>query len=819
MGHNHDVVGSSPAQTTRNIRPRASEMAAGFFTNLYYKIIDRRGSMWTNKMRLLRRSILILLFLGVLIGTCGFSAAADENTFTTRPDVRFADDSRYKDIQQLELSFYDTADHLYNWKFPYSDDLFRYPSDEFSRLFAQCSLGFAISAFRNDKEDFLPYFDRYLAAIGFDDRDSFGYDRPPTPDSLAGVIAHKRIDDMTVIAATACGAGYGEEWSSNLMVGTGERHEGFNNAALILESHINSYIKEHNIKGKTKLWISGYSRASAVANITAADMIESGRFDDVYAYLTAVPRTTKKPVAYPGIYNICGKNDPVPRTPLQSWGYERYGTTLYTPSQETDSNYAALAHTASKTTQQLAYEPFRNNPELNHQFRLVLSFLGSFFPTTDEYVAQLQPNLMKIWTEPDLGHAFEMLAASMPKHSQLNAQQKNQRDVFVDYLTFAASQHLKSKSRQTDDGSWEADDPTADNVVLEHRPMTYISWLFSDNSTEDVFYGPTETRWIVFIGDIAVDVLKGKTTISSIDRKGSLTEAEDSGDAKPGSLPDIFMMRQGKETAVSIPSDSEYTIRVTAFNRKPLTYHDLSYDAYDTAYKPGMMYIGTPGKGTYKMKITPGEDLPELVPTDNNDAFAAFAQTPYRYSPTDEMDTEMNADRNSFLSVGEIIKIVIRTNLLLLLLYVICLIIYLVHRREAKKGSVSYSSWFVIVPHLVVITVFAVLTQVFSYYLFAIDQAMTECAAVTFFVIWLLSVRGLLRNKNRRNLLLSAVLALVTAVVFLFYHKLPLASFSVFHLLVFVAIVTTFTLLAIQSFRTTPVPETPAAEELQTKQQ
>ena len=34
MGHNHDVVGSSPAQTTRNIRPRASEMAAGFFTNL-----------------------------------------------------------------------------------------------------------------------------------------------------------------------------------------------------------------------------------------------------------------------------------------------------------------------------------------------------------------------------------------------------------------------------------------------------------------------------------------------------------------------------------------------------------------------------------------------------------------------------------------------------------------------------------------------------------------------------------------------------------------------------------------------------------------
>ena len=96
---------------------------------------------------------------------------------------------------------------------------------------------------------------------------------------------------------------------------------------------------------------------------------------------------------------------------------------------------------------------------------------------------------------------------------------------------------------------------------------------------------------------------------------------------------------------------------------------------------------------------------------------------------------------------------------------------------------------------------------------------MTECAAITFFVIWLLSVRGLLRNKNRRNLLLSIVLALVTVIVFLFYHRLPLASFSVFHLLVFAAIVTGFAFLAIQSFRTTPVRETPAAGELQTKQQ
>lgn len=750
--------------------------------------------------------IMIILFLGMLTGACGFSAAADENAFTTRPDVRFADDTRYKDVQQIELNFYDTSDHMYIWKFPYSDDLFRYPSDEFSRLFAQCSLGFAISAFRNDKEDFMPTYNQYLAAAGFSNRDSFGYDHPPTKDSLAGVIAHKRIDDTTVIAATACGAGYGEEWSSNLMVGTGPRHEGFNNAAKILEERIDSYIRNHNIKGKKKLWISGYSRASAVANITAADMIESGEFDDVYAYLTAVPRTTKKPVAYPGIYNICGKNDPVTRMPLQSWGFERYGTTLYTPSQEADSNYAALAHAASKTTQQLAYEHFRNNPELNHQYRMVLSFLGNFLPDTSAYVDQLQPNLMKLWTQPDFEHAFEILAASMPKQSHMSAQRKSQRNVFVDYLTFASSEHLKANSHQTDDGSWNPDDPTADNVVLEHRPMIYISWLFSDNSTEDVFYGPTETRRIVLIGDVDVDILKGKTVIASIDRKGKLTEAEEADDAAPGSLPDIFMMRRGNETAVSLPSDSAYTIQVSALKRKPLTYYDLSFDAYDTAYKPGLIYIGTPRKGTYKMKITPDENLPELIPIDN-DVNVSFVRAHYNYSPTDEMDTEMKADRNSFLSVGEIIKIIIGANLLVLLMILICLIIYLVHRREAKKG-VSHSSWFVIVPHLIIIAVFAALTQIFSYYLFAINQAMTECAAITFFVIFLLSVRGLLRNRNLRNLLLSIILALVTVLVFLFYQMQPLASFSVFHMMVFIAIVAGFTLMAIHSFRTDQDSET-----------
>ena len=50
-----------------------------------------------------------------------------------------------------------------------------------------------------------------------------------------------------------------------------------------LERELDRFISENNISGKIKLWITGFSRAAAVGNITAADMVMSGRFDAVYA--------------------------------------------------------------------------------------------------------------------------------------------------------------------------------------------------------------------------------------------------------------------------------------------------------------------------------------------------------------------------------------------------------------------------------------------------------------------------------------------------------------------------------------------------------
>ncbi len=198
-------------------------------------------------------------------------------------------------------------------------------------------MGLTLSAFRGNPGALSLQYETYLKEAGFINICSFGYDKPPAEDSLSDVIGMKRIGDTTVIAAASCGQGYGNEWASNFKVGSGERHEGFSQAAGLFEDHLAGYLKDNGIEGKKKLWVSGFSRASAVGNILAADMIESGEYDDVYAYLFGVPRTTRQPVKYKGIYNICGQYDPVPSVPLQSWGYERYGTDLYTPAWESDT--------------------------------------------------------------------------------------------------------------------------------------------------------------------------------------------------------------------------------------------------------------------------------------------------------------------------------------------------------------------------------------------------------------------------------------------------------------------------------------------------
>ena len=268
----------------------------------------------------------------------------------------------------------------------YNDSFFTGSNAVYNHLLARMSLSLAMSAFNSsincreitDKEMAQGYYYYYgenvpgntrkieqtpacnvadlLYKCGFDDI-SVNEDFVLTTNYHPGIndghnmgccIANKELSDGTTLIAIALrGAGYGCEWIGDFEVyGSVDQHRGFYLASQKVQDYFKEYIKEYSLSGKKiKLWITGYSRAAAVANLIAAkycaDGVDSCICDssDVFAYTFETPRGTRDLLAsasvYDGIWNIVNPIDPVPMVAMKLWGYRRFGHTVHLPSFET----------------------------------------------------------------------------------------------------------------------------------------------------------------------------------------------------------------------------------------------------------------------------------------------------------------------------------------------------------------------------------------------------------------------------------------------------------------------------------------------------
>ena len=177
-------------------------------------------------------------------------------------------------------------------------------------------------------------------SLGFSHVEFFNYDKSlnDTSDKVAYAIATKPLSTgETLISVVVRGGGYGCEWSSNFHVGSGEYyHEGFYTAMSEVYGNVVSSI---DAAGRPcTLWITGYSRGAAVANLLAGKMDDLSMTDDrvkadkIFAYTFATPQgvTTKmhpSDARYENIFNIVNPGDPVPSVALSSWDFTRYGVT------------------------------------------------------------------------------------------------------------------------------------------------------------------------------------------------------------------------------------------------------------------------------------------------------------------------------------------------------------------------------------------------------------------------------------------------------------------------------------------------------------
>lgn len=197
----------------------------------------------------------------------------------------------------------------------------------------------------------------FLEQCGFQDiKPSDTYTQVPTSDSIAYTVAQKPITvwdeesqsnkDYTLIAVGIRGAGYGAEWASNVTVGDpdnpsakGTRHKGFDDSAKVVVEGIEDYIADHNISGDVKYWVSGFSRAAAVANLTAgyltdrADDFHTAQ-KDVYGYTWECPQaasTSENALNYKNIHNIINQMDVVPRVSPSGFEHQRLGVDYVMP--------------------------------------------------------------------------------------------------------------------------------------------------------------------------------------------------------------------------------------------------------------------------------------------------------------------------------------------------------------------------------------------------------------------------------------------------------------------------------------------------------
>ena len=251
--------------------------------------------------------------------------------------------------------------------FHYRDDYFQGSATEYSDSLSTMSMCLSLSAFASKETDdySLKYKNLYslLEQCGFD-MDSFALNRSftekPGMDTIGIGAASKKIvdengDPCWLIACAIRGLGYESEWAGNFTMGAANEHEGFEDAARQVISFLRRYAGDNpQISGSVKLWITGYSRAAAVANL-AAGMIDEGTHisdsfslgtDTVYAYCFECPQGTLADLnpqnpRYLNIFSIVNQGDAVPKLaptmPVEQFGFTHYGIVLYLPCVVSDS--------------------------------------------------------------------------------------------------------------------------------------------------------------------------------------------------------------------------------------------------------------------------------------------------------------------------------------------------------------------------------------------------------------------------------------------------------------------------------------------------
>ncbi len=208
----------------------------------------------------------------------------------------------------------------------YSDDYFKQSGTIDNEHLLAMSFNLAISTFevRN-----YTYSKALLEDIGFEDITAIDMIEKPTLETIGTVMAHKEVDGHNLIAVAIRGEKYDSEWGNNFIVGKEGDAKGFSDTSVKVIERLKKYIADNNLDN-VKIWMAGYSRAGAVADLTGVYINKNlSEFktsaDDIYIYTFETPAASIDDTIYDNIYIVRSVNDLIPFVYPKEWGFHTNG--------------------------------------------------------------------------------------------------------------------------------------------------------------------------------------------------------------------------------------------------------------------------------------------------------------------------------------------------------------------------------------------------------------------------------------------------------------------------------------------------------------
>ncbi len=389
---------------------------------------------------------------------------------------------------------------------PYSDKMFERNNKEFYSDLSMISLELAMAGFTTPEAIDSSLFNGRFASqniryaydeLGFKDSKFYNYDVPLNncEDKVAYSFASKRIRTSdgkynTVLAVVVRGGNYGGEWVSNFrmygendQVGMNE-HYGFRTSASEIYTSLNDYLdsNSHMYRGDVKLWITGFSRGAAVANILT-HMINNSQNGDsihklcdvngIYSYNFACPASAKyRDVSTQNDYNIwavISPSDIIPMAAFRNWGYTVYGNVIYlndTMSEEAQDYFDSLL----KGTEYEGVVPC--NPKQSKVYQTVTDVLSDVI-TEASYSGYVQQMLVDIVSESYTSENANLTSTALT----------DKKD-----LIHALSEFIKYYNPDFDL------EQNINGITYAHLPEHYLSLVYSWYKNEEYNNGSNENN-------------------------------------------------------------------------------------------------------------------------------------------------------------------------------------------------------------------------------------------------------------------------------------------------------------------------------------